>query len=334
MTRKKSTSAKPAVKKKKKIVKKTAARPVLLVTGLSGAGLSSALKGLEDIGYKAVDNLPISLVEPLLAMKQGQGAAVAIGIDSRTWDFTAAGLQKLAAALRAKREMRVSLLFINCQDSVLQQRYTETRRLHPQAVDRPVADGVALERQMMRPLLKEADQVIDTSDLKPHDLHRILEGYFSLDDKRGLCVLVTSFGFRNGLPREADLVFDVRFLDNPHWDAKLRPLSGRDAPVAAKIKADKGYKPFFRNLTQMLEPLLPLYARAGKRYLTIAVGCTGGRHRSVFTAEELNRWLQKKGVASQLRHRDLERWAQQQFHRIREDKKSSGKTTKKRGKAA
>jgi len=295
-------------------------RRVLLVTGLSGAGLSTTLKSLEDLGYKAVDNLPLALVDKLLAQKEGQGTPVAIGIDSRTWDFSAAKLLRKAAELKKDKNLRAELVFVNCEDSILQHRFTETRRVHPLAVDRPVADGVLRERLMMQPVRKAADHVIDTSDIKAHDLRRIVSGAFSLEEK-GLFIVITSFGFKNGVPREADLVFDVRFLDNPHWDARLRPMSGRDAPVAAKIRGDKGYKPFFKNLTGLLGPLLPRYGREGKHYLTIALGCTGGRHRSVFVAEELSRWLRKKGHVGALHHRDLDKWAAQQLHN--EDRKNN-----------
>jgi UPF0042 nucleotide-binding protein len=305
-------------------------RKVLLVTGLSGAGLSTALKSLEDMGYKAIDNIPLALVDALLKQKEGQGKPVALGIDSRTWDFTPQKLLKKLAELKKHKHLKAELVFINCQDNILQQRYTETRRMHPLAVDRPVSDGVILERQMMAPIRKVADHVIDTSDIKAHELRRQMTGYFQLAGDPGLVIAVTSFGFRNGVPREADLVFDARFLDNPHWDAKLRPMSGLDAPVANKIRGDSAYKGFMKNLRALLEPLLPRYDHEGKNYLTIAVGCTGGRHRSVFVADEVHRWLAKKGFNATVRHRDLEKWAVQQLHAVHEDKKHA----KKRRKAA
>lgn len=286
-------------------------RKVLLVTGLSGAGMSTALRALEDLGYKAVDNLPLALVEPLLSQAEGRGTPVALGIDSRTWDFSAAGLIRKIAALKKNKANDIHLLFLDCQEDVLHQRFTETRRVHPLAVDRPVKEGVALEKQMMRPVRRDADHVIDTSAIKAQDLKRIIAGYFKLDKNRGLSIFVTSFGFKNGLPREADLVFDVRFLDNPYWDAKLRPLSGLDKAVIAKVRKDKGYKPFFKNLTGLVAPLLPRYDHEGKHYLTIAVGCTGGRHRSVCVAQELSGWLEGRGYNTTVRHRDMESWGRQ-----------------------
>ncbi len=304
-------------------------RKVLLVTGLSGAGLSTALKSLEDMGYKAIDNIPIALVDALLRQKEGQGKPVALGIDSRTWDFVPQKLLRKLAELKKDKNLKAELVFINCQDNILQQRFTETRRTHPLAVDRPVTDGVIMERQMMTPVRKAADHVIDTSDIKAHELRRLMEGYFQLEADKGLLVSVTSFGFRNGVPREADLVFDVRFLDNPHWDPKLRPLSGLDAPVANKIRNDRAYTVFMKNVRRMLEPLLPRYDHEGKNYLTVAVGCTGGRHRSVFIADEIYRWLRKRGYNTTIRHRDLEKWAVQQLNAVHEDKKHTGKKRRK-----
>ncbi|HRI77355.1 MAG TPA: RNase adapter RapZ [Alphaproteobacteria bacterium] len=307
----KKTSQKPAPKKSGG--KKSApARRVLLVTGMAGAGHSSALKVLEDMGYKAIDNLPISLLWPLLAEQAGQGSAVAIGIDSRGWDFSAMALAEHVKRLRDFPGIDLKMLYMDCQTDVLQQRFTETRRVHPLAVDRPVYDGIAEERAMLQPLREAVDHVIDTSHLRPQDLKRILTGYFRLEEDPGLKVFITSFGFRNGLPREADLVFDVRFLDNPHWDPALRPLSGLDKPVADKVRRDSGYKPFFKSLTGLLAPLLPRYLREGRHYLTIAVGCTGGRHRSVFTAEQLGAWFTDAGYSAEVRHRDLAGWSARQ----------------------
>jgi len=287
-------------------------RPVLLVTGLSGAGHSSALKTLEDMGYKAVDNLPIALLVPLLTAGAGGDMPVAVGIDSRTWDFSGAELLDAVEKLKARPELAVKLIFMDCQDDVLQQRFTETRRVHPLATDRPVRDGIAMERQIMAPVRDNVDYVIDTSGLRPQDLKRILTGYFRLNTESGVSVFITSFGFRNGLPRESDMVFDVRFLDNPHWDPVLRPLSGLDAPVADKIGRDKTFKSFFANMTGMIAPLLPHFESEGRHYLTIAIGCTGGRHRSVYVAERLGAWFRRAGHRTEVRHRDLAGWTARQ----------------------
>lgn len=308
----------------KKPTSSVSTRPVLLVTGLSGAGHSTALKVLEDIGYRAIDNLPLSLLDPLLAQKEGRDKPVAVGIDSRTWDFDAAVFLAQVKALRRRRDIALHLLFLDCDDDVLQQRFTETRRVHPLAADRPVRHGIALERQLVSPLRRAADEVIDTTALKTRDFRQMLEKYYATA-ATGLSVFVMSFGFAKGLPREADMVFDVRFLDNPYADPKLRPLSGQDAPVAARIGKDKAYREFFKNLTAFLAPVLPRYAHEGRRYLTIAVGCTGGRHRSVFVAESLQAWLAKRKIAAQLRHRDMDAWAIEHGYPAAAEKTKKGK---------
>jgi UPF0042 nucleotide-binding protein len=174
-------------------------------------------------------------------------------------------------------------------------------------LDRPLADGIQLERQLVSPIREHADLVLDTSGLGPADLRRILWSAFALDPRSGVAVTVSSFSYRLGLPREADIVFDVRFLDNPHYVPDLRLLDGRDERVARHVAADPDYRPFFDSLTRMLEPLLPRFYAEGKSYLTIAVGCTGGRHRSVFVAEELASWLKSKGQRVSVTHRDVDR---------------------------
>ncbi|MDE1148917.1 MAG: RNase adapter RapZ [Azospirillaceae bacterium] len=279
--------------------------PVVVVTGLSGGGLSTALKALEDLGYEAVDNLRLTLLTHLV--EQARDRPLAIGIDSRTRDFSADAVLAELDRLRQAAGRSVSLLFMEASDEVLQRRYTETRRPHPLAIDRPVADGIARERTLLWSLRDNADVVIDTTQLSIHDVRRLLGGHFRLDTAPSLHVFVTSFSFRHGVPREADLVFDVRFLDNPHWNADLRPLTGNDAAVGAFIEKDGDYAGFFDNLTRLLAPLLPRYSGEGKRYLTIAVGCTGGRHRSVFVANRLAAWLQTQGFRVGVTHRELDR---------------------------
>jgi UPF0042 nucleotide-binding protein len=278
---------------------------VVVVTGLSGAGKSLALKSLEDLGYEAVDNLPLSLFAALI--RSGLSAQpLAIGIDIRTRDFAVAAM--LAEMDRMVREKRIdlTLLFVVADDDVLCRRFTETRRRHPLAPDRPLLDGIRHERELVSPLVSRADLVIDTSALPPAELKRLLAGHFGRDHTPSLLVFVTSFSYRQGLPREADLVFDARFLDNPHYVAALRPLTGRDAPVVAHVEGDPGFPQFFAALTALLEPLLPRFAAEGKSYLTIAIGCTGGRHRSVVIAEKLAGWLRERDQQVDLRHRELE----------------------------
>jgi RNase adaptor protein for sRNA GlmZ degradation len=276
---------------------------VILITGMSGAGRSVSLKFLEDMGYEAVDNLPLSLLPRLAAA--GPPHPVAVGIDIRTRDFAVDSVFGEFEKLTLEDGIEVRLVFLDCDDDVLARRYTETRRRHPLAGDRPVLDGIRLERQRVAPLRERADLVIDTSRLRTGDLKRLLAGNFALDAAPGLRLFVTSFSYREGLPREADLVFDVRFLENPFYEAALRDLTGLDAPVADFIAADPGWTPFFVALTGLLGTLLPRYDREGKTYLTIAIGCTGGHHRSVFAAERLAAWLQAEGWTAAVAHRDI-----------------------------
>lgn len=279
--------------------------PVLLITGLSGAGHTTALKLLEDVGYEAVDNLPLSLLSGLAG--SGFERPIAIGVDCRTRGFSAAALADWLDRVGADPALQVRLIFLACSDEVLQRRFTETRRRHPLAVDRPVADGIRHERWLLAPLRDRADLVIDTSELAIGDLRRILHGHFAPRERPGVALAVVSFAYRHGLPREADLVLDVRFLANPHYVDELRPLSGRDAAVARFLEAEPGYGPFFAALTALLETLLPRYEVEGKSYLTLAIGCTGGRHRSVYIAERLAAWLAERGRAVSVSHRDLGR---------------------------
>ena len=282
---------------------------LVLVTGMSGAGMSVALKALEDLGYEAVDNLRLSLVPALLEQADPRRRPLALVIDSRTRDFSAHAMLEEVEALKAHDELDVRLVFLDCGDETLQRRFTETRRRHPLAIDRPVPDGIQLERAMLLPLKQQADVTIDTTQLSIHDLRRILAGNFQIGTQAALQVFVTSFSFRMGLPREADLVFDVRFLTNPHYDPDLRPLTGLDPRVAARVEGDPDFAAFFRHLTDLLQPLLPRYNQEGKSYLTIAVGCTGGKHRSVFVAERLAAWLDGLGLKVGISHRELERQA-------------------------
>ena len=284
---------------------RAAARPrVLLVTGMSGAGRSTALKILEDMGYEAFDNLPIPLVPALLETAAADAPAIAVGADPRTRGFSIESMLDTLDAAVDDGPDGLRVLFIDCDDERLERRYTETRRPHPLAGDRPVIDGVRLERRALAPLRDRADLVIDTSALTVADLKRLLTGHFALK-AGGLRVFVASFAYRQGLPRDADLIFDVRFLDNPYYVPALRALTGRDAAVAAHINEDAAFAPFFDRLWRLLRPLLPRYEMSGKTYLTIAIGCTGGRHRSVYVAERLAARIADSGWRVELAHRDL-----------------------------
>ncbi len=278
-------------------------RALVLVTGMSGAGRSTALSILEDLGYESIDNLPLDLLQPLIA---GGRRSVALGIDIRTRGFAVAPLLAELDRDMNGAGLRLTLLFVDCDETILARRYTETRRRHPLARGRPVADGIAAERTLLLPLRARADLVIDTSALAPAELRHILTGHFKRQGADAMAVCVTSFAYRNGLPREADLVFDVRFLRNPHYEPELRPLTGRDEAVDRFIEADPRLEPFFAKLTDLLASVLPDYRSEGKTYLTIALGCTGGRHRSVAIAERLAAWFATQGERVTLLHRDLE----------------------------
>jgi RNase adaptor protein for sRNA GlmZ degradation len=274
-------------------------RPVVLVTGLSGAGRSTALKILEDLGYEAIDNLPLEL----LGSMDLEGGPIALGIDIRSRSFAAGALIDRIDRLGA--DARTTILFLDCDDEVLERRFTETRRPHPLAADRRVADGIAAERRLIAPLRERADITVDTTSLNGAELRRLLAGHLGLGKGPGMKIFVTSFSYRGGLPREADLVFDARFLANPHYEPALRPLDGRDPRVADYVARDPAHAAFFEGLTGMLAPLLPRYEREGKSYLTIALGCTGGRHRSVAVAERLAAWIAGIGRPVELAHREL-----------------------------
>ncbi len=282
---------------------------LVLVTGMSGAGRSSALKALEDMGYEAVDNMPLRMLGLLAGADRDARRDLAVGVDVRTRDFGVASVLDGMDRLIADSGFDATLVFLDCADDTLRRRFTETRRPHPLAADRPVMDGIAQERRMLAGLRDRADLVLDTTDLALADLRRVLSGHFGLPGTAGLTVFVTSFSYRRGVPREADLVFDVRFLANPHYRDALRPLTGLDPACAAFVEDDPAFAPFFDGLAGLFGVLLPGYMREGKSYLTIAVGCTGGRHRSVFVAERLVRWLRAAGHKVDVIHRDVDKVA-------------------------
>lgn len=275
---------------------------VLIVTGLSGAGRTTCLKILEDMGYDTIDGVPLSLIGQLMG---ADTPPMAIGVDIRTRGFGVDPLLEELDQLRTQDKLDLSLLFLDCDDEILERRYVETRHRHPLADERPVADGIRHERKILEPLRERADLVIDTTGMAIKDCKRALQGNYALSDKKPLSIFVTSFSFKKGIPREADLVFDVRFLRNPYYDIALRTKTGEDDAVAAYIEQDDGFESFFDNLIQLVAPLLPRYSAEGKSYLTIAIGCTGGQHRSVFTAKKLAAWLNDHGENAQLQHREL-----------------------------
>lgn len=283
-------------------------RRIVVLTGMSGAGLSTALKIFEDMGYEAVDNLRLGLI-PTLINDNSAGDALAVAVDTRNASFTVEDLLQMVQAMAGQNKFDLKLVFMECSDEALQRRFTETRRRHPLALDRPVTDGIRRERELLWPLRNEADHVIDTSLLSIHDLRRLIIGHYRIDNAADLTLFVTSFSYRHGVPREADLVFDARFLANPHWEMRLRNLTGKDEEVAAYIKQDEDYEKFMQQMIGLLLPLLPRYQQEGKSYLTIAIGCTGGRHRSVFITEQLATVLASHDYIVGIGHRDLDRGA-------------------------
>ena len=284
----------------------TPPRPVVLVTGLSGAGKASILRTLEDLGFETVDNPPLTILEELV----GDGVTpLAIGVDARSRGFEAAEVLSVVRRLRLRTDIATSLVFATAEEAVLLRRFSETRRRHPLAPGGPlgsrVAEGIAREAAALAPLREAADLLVDTSDLPLPDLRRLIERRFRPEGAAGMAVAVVSFAYPKGLPRDADLVFDMRFLRNPHYDPALRPMTGRETPVAAFVEGDPDFAPFWARMTGLLDLLLPRYAAEGKKYLTIALGCTGGRHRSVLVAERLASHLASLGWRVDTVHREL-----------------------------
>ena len=281
----------------------------VIITGLSGAGKSYAIKCFEDMGYFCVDNLPTTLI-PTFAELCTQSSRsirqIALGVDVREGEYLAHLVEALEA-LRA-RGHRVEVLFLEAGDEALVRRYHETRRRHPLAGEGSVLDGIRAERQALANLREVAARIIDTSGLTVHQLKDRLQQAYGAHEARGaLTVSLVSFGFKYGLPYDADLVFDVRFLPNPHFVDELRLLDGRDPQAAKFVLAHDETRRFLTRLEDLLGFLLPLYRREGKAYLTLAIGCTGGRHRSVTLVEALRPFLEDKGYPPIVRHRDLDR---------------------------
>lgn len=286
---------------------------ILLVTGTSGAGKSTALRTLEDLGWEAIDNFPIRLLEDLINKDRPSGAPLAVGVDSRTRGFNPAKILALVKKLSARDELSISTLFLDCASGELERRYNENRRRHPMALGRPVLDGIKAERELLDPLRSRAEMVIDTTDYSTNQLQQVLRDRFQETATQEMVITVTSFGFARGMPPLADLVFDMRFLANPHWDEDLRGLTGQDAPVGDYIERDEAFAPAFDRIRDLLQFLIPQYRDEGRSYLNIAFGCTGGRHRSVFTAERMAQVLRSEGFSPTVMHRNLDTRAADQL---------------------
>lgn len=279
-----------------------------IITGLSGAGRSEAAHSLEDLGYFVVDNLPPALLPKMaeLAGRPGGPARVAIVVDARGGVF----FGELSKALGELKGLHVDyrIVFLEASEADLVNRYEATRRRHPLAPAERVVEGIRKERTMMEHLRGDADLVIDTSGLTPHDLRdRLREAFGDAPPEEGLQASVVSFGFKYGAPRDADLVLDVRFLPNPHWVPELRPLPGTDPRVREYVESQEAYRAFMERLEALLDVAVPGYVREGKSYLTVAVGCTGGHHRSIVVAEALGHYFRGHGFPVVVVHRDLER---------------------------
>ena len=283
---------------------------VTVISGLSGAGRSEAAKALEDLGWFVIDNLPPALISKMLSLALGPGnriSRIALVIDARGgtfFDEAAKALEDLRGSVRSFR-----LVFLTASDEVLVRRFDATRRRHPLAPEGRVVDGIQRERELMSPIRDESDVIVDTSDLSVHDLRARMARYFeeAADDGAALTATVISFGYKYGLPLDADLVLDVRFLPNPHWVESLRPHSGLDEPVRDYVLSQEGAREFLGSVTELMGVVVPGYRREGRHYLTVAIGCTGGRHRSVVLAEEVARSLvEDLGLPAQVVHRDVQ----------------------------
>jgi UPF0042 nucleotide-binding protein len=277
---------------------------LVIITGMSGSGKASVLKAFEDLGYYCVDNLPVGLI-PQFAELVGQSSEIkstALVVDVREGEQ----LRKLPDIVKSvKRMLPTKMIFLEAEDPVLLRRYSETRRPHPLGTHTPVRASLAAERKRLRPIRAIADLVIDTSKFNVHELRAyITERLQKRESDKNILVSCVSFGYRHGVPEDADLVFDVRFLPNPHFLPEFRPLTGRNPKVAKYIRSFPQTREFIRRISQLLVYLLPHYIREGKSYLTISFGCTGGQHRSVMMAEEVSKLLRKAGYRTKVVHRD------------------------------
>lgn len=296
-------------------------KQILLVTGMSGAGKSTVLRTLEDLGWEVVDNLPLLLLNRLLDAEAPHGIdaddrPLALGIGTRTRGFDADSIVQRTKRLREEYGHDIGTLFLDCSGSELERRYSETRRRHPLAQDRPASDGIARERELLMPLRRWANRLIDTTNLSANELAQQIRTTFATDKLGEPTLSLLSFGYARGLPRNADLVFDMRFLRNPHWDPVLRPGTGQDADVSAYIQADPAYAAAMDQIESLLLLLLPRYRAEGKAYVTIAFGCTGGRHRSVHVAERMAARLRNAQFSPTVSHRDLQTAPQDSLERV------------------
>lgn len=288
----------------------TTPQRILLVTGLLGAGKTTALRTLEDLGWEAIDNFPIRLLDRLLETEPGsarmeRGTPMAIGFDARTRGFDPARIIQLVKKLTQRSDLQITTLFLDCAGAELERRYNETRRRHPMSEDKPAATGIVAERELLEPLRRWADVVISTTSFTSNDLQQAIRVQFGAETPAEPTLTISSFGFSRGMPPLADLVFDMRFLANPHWVGALRPQTGQDRAVGEYIRQDPAFAEAFARIRDLLLLLLPRYQEQGKAYVHVAFGCTGGKHRSVFMAEQIASALRSAGFSPTLLHRNL-----------------------------
>lgn len=280
---------------------------LILVTGPSGAGRSTAIGALEDLGCETIDNLPLSLI-PRLLDGPPLGRTIALGVDVRNRDFSVLALIELIDTLTADPGVALEVMFLDCRTEVLERRYSETRRRHPLFPAEPPLTGILRETDLLAPIRVRADALIDTSDFTPHDLKAEIAQWMGATPTQRMAVSVQSFSYKRGVPRGVDLIFDCRFLRNPYWVPALRALDGRSPEVAAHVAGDPRFAEFFDRMSGLVGFLLPAQIEEGKAHLSIGFGCTGGQHRSVAVAEKLGDTLERSGWQVSRRHRELERF--------------------------
>ena len=278
----------------------------LLVAGMSGAGKTTVLNALEDQGWRSVDNPPIGAFGALIeSLRCERTKRIAIGLDMRSLQHSLSEAVNAIAALKARMDVHTHVLFLDCDDARLLRRFSETRRRHPLADGAPVEVGLAMERALLSPIREQADGSLDTTEMSAADLRREVTARYADVNETGMTLSIMSFGFKHGAPREADMVFDARFLANPYWAPELRNKSGLEPDVAAYIAADPSFEPFFDRILSLVSFVLPLQERERRSYVGVAIGCTGGRHRSVALAEKLGAALRAAGLRPNVRHRDI-----------------------------
>lgn len=278
---------------------------LIIISGRSGSGKSVALRALEDVGYYCVDNIPLPLIPELANFLAKDNRSAVVSLDIRNLPQNPATLEQLLAKL--PENVSVKIIFLDCERNVLIRRYSDSRRLHPLSnQDLSLESAIELENQLLEPLVAQANYIIDTSHISAHELAENLRGLLSGSTDKELIIIVESFGFKYGLPADADYIFDVRFLPNPHWNPELRPMTGLEQPVIDFLEQQTAVHQFIYHTRNYLEMWLPELERNNRSYLTIAIGCTGGKHRSVFVAEQLGRYFESRGKKVQIRHKSLE----------------------------